>query len=122
MRRIPSVRVGIIVAICFIIAAYASYEARNVVRGPMLSVETPVSGMTTEETSVSLRGTAKNIVSITLNDRPITTDEHGLFAEDVSLPPGHSIVKVAAQDKFGRSKNILIEIIRKEAQEGLVRK
>ena len=107
--------------VCLLIALYATFEARNIVRGPIISVEQPVNGATTISPLIEVRGRAKNISSIFLNDRPITVDEAGLFSEEITLGSGLNVVKVAGRDRFGREKEILVEIIRKDRNE-LVRK
>lgn len=71
--------------------------------------------MTTKQALVEIRGTARNIVSITLNDRAITTDESGVFSAEIPLSVGYNITKVAVEDRFGRKKERLIEITRKES-------
>lgn len=123
MRSIVrNVRVGVVVIVCVAITGYACYEARNLVRGPILSVEAPTNGMTTEQPLVEVYGTARNITAITLNDRPITTDEHGVFKEEITLSPGYNITEITGRDRFGREKKILIEITRQETKDQLVKK
>ncbi len=119
---IKSVRGGAVIAVCVAIAGYTCYEARNLVLGPILQIEQPISGMSTKQPIVEIHGTARNITSITLNDRPITTDESGVFKEEITLSPGYNITKVTGKDRFGREKKILIEITRQESKEQLVYK
>lgn len=115
-------RVGMAVIVCVAVAGYACYEARNLVRGPILSIETPTNGMTTKQPLVEVQGTARNITAITLNDRPITTDESGVFKEEITLSPGYNIAEITGRDRFGREKKILIEITRQETKDQLVKK
>lgn len=104
-----------IIAVCCVIVGYTAFESRNLLGGPILSLEEPTNGMTTKQPVVEVRGTARNIVAITLNDRPITTDESGVFSAEVPLSVGYNVTKIAVEDRFGRKKEQLIEITRKES-------
>lgn len=105
----------VIIAVCCVIVGYTAFESRNLLGGPILSLEEPTNGMTTKQPVVEVRGTARNIVAITLNDRPITTDESGVFSAEVPLSVGYNVTKIAVEDRFGRKKEQLIEITRKES-------
>ena len=94
-----------------IIAGYSLYEARNLIRGPILIVETPPNRMMTTNPIIFVRGAAKNIVRIELNDRPIFVDERGIFKEKLLLSLGYNVMKVSAQDKFGRRTEKIIEVV-----------
>ena len=118
--KVEKVRVSIIALICVAIAGYALYEARNIIQGPTISIEEPTNGMTTRQSLLEVRGRTKNISSITLNDRPITVDESGVFKEEITLGTGYNIAKVVVEDRFGRQKVALVEIIREESVDGLV--
>ena len=120
MSKITSVRISIIIAICVVIAGYTYYEARNIIEGPVISIEQPINGTTTNEQSIEITGQAKNINSITLNDRPITVDESGAFNEEITLSTGYNVAKVAGKDRFGRQEEIFVEIIQKDKAGELV--
>ncbi|MEK7185247.1 MAG: hypothetical protein AAB726_01365 [Patescibacteria group bacterium] len=120
ISKIEKVRVSIIALICVAIAGYALYEARNIIAGPVIFVDEPTNGATTRQSLLEVRGRTKNISSITLNDRPITVDESGIFKEEITLTTGYNVAKVSGQDRFGRQKEILVEIIREESLDGLV--
>jgi len=120
MSKITSVRFSVVIAICVLIAGYTYYEARNIIQGPIILVEQPTNGTTTEEKSLKVTGQAKNVNSITLNDRPITVDESGTFNEEITLSVGYNVAKVSGKDRFGREEEVFVEIIQKEKTEELV--
>ena len=119
---VRNARGGIIALICISIAGYACYEAKNLVLGPIVKIDEPINGMSTESPMVEIHGSARNIVSISLNGRQITTDESGVFSEEIPLSPGYNIAELALRDRFGREKDTLIEMTRKELPGQLTRK
>lgn len=120
ISKVEKVRVSIIALVCIAIAGYALYETRNIIMGPVILVDEPTNGATTRQSLLEVRGRTKNISSITLNDRPITVDESGIFREEITLATGYNIAKISGRDRFGRQKEILVEIIREEGTDGLV--
>lgn len=102
--------VGAIVVVCLIVL-YALFQARHVLLGPQITLleELPA---TVATSTVTVRGTAENIVSISLNGRPIFTTDEGAFEEVVILPPGYTIVTIEAVDRYGSSARIERGIVR----------
>lgn len=93
------------IALLVLLAWYVHFQARNFIQGPLLTLESAYEPVLHEQT-VSLRGTAQNIVKLTLNGREITTDAEGNFGETVHLEKGYSILNLYAEDRFGRATSI----------------
>lgn len=111
----------IIAIIIFIgIGGYASFESRNLIMGPVITIEAPATGSTSNSPITNIKGHGRNIAHISLNDRPISTDELGNFEEKYVLSVGNNIVKVSAKDRFGRKNDVLVEIIYNEPGESFV--
>jgi hypothetical protein len=89
---------------------YIGYQARNIVSGPQLEITSPLNGSSFTDPLITVVGAAHNISAISLNDRPIFIDQHGNFSEKLLLAPGYTIMKVQAQDKFGRETQQLLEL------------
>ena len=104
------------------IGVYALYESRILWRGPIIIIEKPISGATSFASVADIKGLAKNIVRISLNDRNISVDESGVFQEKFALFGGRNIIKVSAEDRFGRQTESLIEILYVEPSESIVRR
>jgi len=104
---------GIFIGI-FVITGYALFQAKNIITGPTLSIESPYNGATLTEEAFVVKGFASNIASISLNDSPIFINENGLFEEKLIAPIGYSIMKLSVADRFGRRKTQYIQLIRKE--------
>lgn len=62
---------------------------------------------------LTLHGTATNIMSLYLNDRPILTNKNGYFKEVLILQNGYTIHSIRAEDRYGRKEVITIPIVYK---------
>ncbi len=95
------------------LVGYGVFEARRIITGPVIIIETPQDGTATSSTAVVIRGTASNIAFLTVNDRPTFTDEAGHFSARVSAPAGYTVFTVSGKDRFGRnaSKQVHITIL-----------
>lgn len=93
------------------IGGYALYQARNLITGPVISITEPYNGGAQKDSLVEIKGQARNISAISLNDRPIYIDESGYFVEKLLLEEGYNIMKLKAQDKFGRSTEKTLELV-----------
>ena len=89
---------------------YGAYEARRLIGGPSIVVETPVSGSAVSSEVVTIAGVARNISFLTINDAPAFTDKAGRFTARLSPPPGYAIFTVAATDRFGRQAQAKVHI------------
>ncbi len=93
------------------IGGYSLYEARNIIRGPILEIFEPTDGSAIENPLIEIKGMAQNISSISINDRAITVDKEGVFNEKLLLSPGYNIIKLSAEDKFGRHTEKMLELV-----------
>jgi hypothetical protein len=96
-----------------VIAGYGIFEARRIIEGPVVTINTPLDGSATSSSGVIISGNAQNISFLTINDRPSFTDQKGNFTETLSIPPGFTVLTVAATDRFGRrtSKKVAINVL-----------
>lgn len=89
-----SLVVGILVFV--FILAYAFSGIKELILGPRLSILAPKNGALFDKELMAVRGEVKNIASLTLNDRPIFTDEKGVFKEKLLLYEGYNILKLVS--------------------------
>lgn len=101
----------IIAVFVLIIIGYSIFQAQKIVRGPQITVSSPINGAVVATSAVDIIGIAKNISGISLNDRSIFIDESGNFSEKLMLYPGYNIIKLKAQDKFGALTEKSIELV-----------
>jgi hypothetical protein len=107
MRRL------IILCALILILIYGLFEARRLIEGPQITIDSPQDGSATSSTAVVISGTAENIAFLTIDDKPAYTDEQGQFTDLLSLHPGVTILTVKATDRFGRSaeKSVSIQVL-----------
>lgn len=104
------IRISLIAVITLIILGYGLFQARNFLRGPKISIASPQNGIDSATPIVLVSGLASNITHISMDDRPIFVDKLGNFSEKLLLRPGYNIIKLRAQDKFGRVIEKLVEL------------
>lgn len=85
---------------------YAHFQARNFIAGPQITLR-PILEIRQTERVVTLAGETRNIVSLSLNGRTITTDTEGFFYERLVLENGYTIMTLEANDRFGRTTSIV---------------
>lgn len=108
--RVLAIKISIGVFIFLLILGYGFFQARNIISGPKITVLTPKNGDSLASSLVAITGIASNITRISLDDRQIFVDKKGNFSEKLLVPPGYTIIKLAAQDKFGRTTQKLVEL------------
>ncbi len=97
----------------FIIFGYSVYQARNILFGPRITLVSPLNGETYTEPNIHVKGVAKNAAYLTLNDRALFADKKGNFDDTLLLGYGYNIIKIEAQDKFGKKTQQIIQVILK---------
>lgn len=90
--------------------AYVLFQARFLIAGPIVFIETPQSGSTVEAGGITITGEAKRISHLSLNGRPIHVDESGRFSERLLVPEGYTIITLTARDRFGRERDALLHL------------
>jgi hypothetical protein len=86
------------------------FQARNFINGPVIELEGTYD-VVQHERVVPIRGTAQNIVKLTLNGREITTDKEGVFSEEIVLESGYTVMTLEAFDRFGRETEVTREFV-----------
>lgn len=98
---------------CVVVLGYGAFEARRLLAGPQIVIESPMNGSSTSSSAIVISGTAQNIAFLTINDAPAFTDLQGNFTLTLAPPPGYTVFTVAASDRFGRrtSKSVAFTIL-----------
>lgn len=92
-------------------ALYISYQARELIRGPMVQLEGPVEGIVVIDQELIVHGSAHNVSRLTLNDRPIYIDANNHFEERLVVPAGYTILTIVAEDRFKRVREQSLELL-----------
>lgn len=90
---------------------YGFYNARGMIMGPTIDVYSPSSeNLETNDKIIKIKGEAKNISAITINERSILVDTEGVFEEKILLSPGSNIIELKAKDRFKNEVKKLIKV------------
>jgi hypothetical protein len=112
LAKRPKIRPSraLVAAALVLLGSYALYQARDLIRGPELTLNTPADGASQAAGLLTVDGQAERIAHLYLNGRLIFTNESGHFNEKLLLPPGYTIIRLEADDKFGRQVNQTIHL------------
>ncbi|HEY4489704.1 MAG TPA: hypothetical protein VJC12_00410 [Candidatus Paceibacterota bacterium] len=105
----------ILSAISLVLILYVAFQSRNLIIGPQIKITNLRNGQTINSGLIEIKGSAKNIAYIYLNDNKIFIDNQGNFSEKFVAPEGYFIIKLSANDKFGKSQVKLIQLIGKRS-------
>ena len=100
----------VILAVGFVFF-YTLYQARSLIEGPRTEITSPSDGARVLEPVVEVRGGSAHVARIFFNDSPIFIDDKGNFRELFALSKGYNIVKVSAEDRFGRKEEKMLHLI-----------
>src|SRR4051812_34912761 len=100
-----------LIAFFVLLGLYSLFQARSLILGPELRIDSPKEDTTIPAGVTTIKGTAKNISFLSLDDRRIYTDIEGHFAEELVMQPGINIIKLGAKDRFGREKVLLVRVL-----------
>lgn len=67
-----------------------------------LSVSSPSNNYLAKDGRIVLAGRAAAAVELRVNGAPVVLDQQGFFKENLSLPPGLTLLKIEARDSAGR--------------------
>ncbi len=101
-----------LLVLSILLITYSSYQARFLIFGPQIWIDSPKDGHSLESSLVTIEGRAKNIAWISLNDRQIFTDEKGAWSEKLIVSDGISIMSVKARDRLGRETEKHLQIVK----------
>ncbi|MBI2610567.1 hypothetical protein HYW60_01355 [Candidatus Kaiserbacteria bacterium] len=99
----------VLIAFFLTLAAYAAYEIRGLMSGPVIEIENRV--MEVSEPFITIEGHAGRIATLSMNGQTIPVTEEGDFAEGYVLAPGYNHIVLEARDRYGNSATREIEII-----------
>lgn len=87
-----------------LVLGYSLFVAMPYLRGPSLTIVTPVEGGTVTSPIISIYGKTERVSYLAINDLPVPLLEDGTFAVERAYPPGYTVFTVRARDRFGREE------------------
>lgn len=101
----------IIIVVIILILGYTYFQTKDLIRGPVLIITYPSSGMTMKDSSVEIKGSVKNASYVTMNDRQIFVNEEGKFNEKILLIEGYNVIEIDVKDRFERVESKKLELM-----------
>lgn len=96
------------ITVLIVVLIYAFFNARQLIAGPEIIIRGPENGTSFESPFIEIIGYARNTAFISMNGRTIYVNENDEFKEKLLLPPGTSIIKIDARDRFERSTEVTL--------------
>lgn len=109
-QKIPTRHLATIVFFLLLVG-YGLYQTKNLMLGPSIAIASPINGAAVAMNPVEVKGQAERIAFISLNGEKIFTDEQGNFSQKLLLNRGYNIIKLEAQDKFGRTIQKILNLV-----------
>jgi len=100
---------GIAIVSGFIVG-YSLFQAQHLMTGPTVDLDAAQNAVSPDGVA-DISGVAQNIAYLSFNGRQIYTDKNGNFSEKFALSDGYNIIKVSAQDKFGKVTDKTVELV-----------
>lgn len=86
---------------------------------PTLEFQEAYDGLTTEESSVTIKGNVSNYDSLLINDVQVTPTTDGHFEYECTLHEGDNVIQVIAADEAGNKVNYSISITQTVKESGI---
>ena len=104
-------KTGSLALLILIILGYSFFQLRDLIFGPSIVIESPLDGQTYIDPLVEIKGIATDANYLHFDDRPIFTDKSGNFDEHILISHGYNIIKLDAEDKFGKKTEKIIQVV-----------
>jgi hypothetical protein len=118
MKRFDlSIKQIAVIVFFVLLLLYTLFQARFLILGPVIYIDSPYDGELEPTSVIIIKGRAKNIAYISLNDRPIFIDSNGNWSEKYALSEGLSIITLKASDRFGRKTEKTVRLVYKQANQ-----
>lgn len=99
----------VLCAFFLLVIIYAYYEARGLLYGPSINIPSEIT--VSKDPFVTISGTAERIAELSMDGKPVPVTESGVFEEPYLLATGYNRIVLQARDKYGRTRERIIEII-----------
>lgn len=100
-----------IAAIIIALGFYLSLEISKIISPPELVIDSPPENLITSKNQISIIGHTEKEVSLSINNRPLFSDQDGNFGLELNLQNGLNIIKIAAHKKHSKEQVVYRKII-----------
>lgn len=104
-------KIGTLTLLFLIVGVITFINTKDIIYGTNIKITNVEDGQTFTEPFIKLSGVAKNFKNLSINDRKIFTDQTGIFNENLLLLPGYNIITIKGEDKFGKTRQKVYQLI-----------
>lgn len=94
-----------------IVIGYSFFVLDDFVRGPRITVDSPISGFSTTTATIVITGRGIHTNNLSINGAQTPVDLNGNFRSQLILAPGYNIIKLTAKDNYERFVEKTLEIV-----------
>jgi cytoskeletal protein RodZ len=103
--------VFLIICVCFV---YLGYRVNKIISPPLLTINSPVADLITDQNSVLVSGKTEAEASLLINGQIVLTDKNGAFSQIISLKNGINVITITANKKYSRASTITRQVLVKD--------
>ena len=97
--------------IVLVLGFYFGYQLRDWIMLPTVRVDQPGDGATVRGPEVVVEGETTPGVRLTVNGAPAYNEENGRFHTELLLPAGLHMIRVVAENRFGRTRSLDRQVV-----------
>lgn len=101
---------ALIAVAAVVVLGYSYFVLSGYLRGPQILIANPQNGYSTTTPLITISGIAVRANNLQINGFKTPIDLEGNFSSQLILAPGYNIMTVAAQDRYNRTTEKIIEI------------
>lgn len=90
---------------------YFFYQFSILISRPELLLEQPSGDLATGQAILEVSGRTDPAAQLTINNQPVYIDKEGKFKEILNLSPGLNTLKIVASNRFGKSRELVRQIL-----------
>ncbi len=90
---------------------YGAFQARALIFGPSLVLESPIDWQVLPGATVEVSGQVANIASLYINGRSINITQDGEFREKLPLSGRYNIIEIEGVDRFGNNEKETLTVV-----------
>lgn len=96
------------------VIVFAGYNLFPFIHGPIISTKTIYDGKNTDQSIITLSGTAQYARDVLINGTPISFGINGDFSHDLILSPGYNHIIISGISRYGKQRDRDYRIVLKE--------
>jgi hypothetical protein len=106
------IKVTLITVLFLGIAVYAYFRSKDAIFGTTITTSV-ADGTILDSKLLTITGNIPHASHFTINDRELLLDKEGNFTDTLLLQEGYTILKLEANDKFGRKTDKILRLFTK---------